>query len=314
MKARAAAGAAEEKEKSQAFLSGAASEEGAVKMDSGLVYRTLEPGQGASPAATDIVKVHYHGTLTDGTVFDSSRERGEPVEFPLNQVIPCWTEGVQKMKVGETAQLVCPSDIAYGDARPAGDPARGHARLRGGADRHPGQIGGPAREDPRVPGQVGPRPVRGSRAEGEGGLHRLRGDGGGQEPGLSGGGEGPDPRRRPGQGRGSQGGEGPRGVRGARQGHARHDAGDAPDRPRGPRGATAAHRGGHGPRRREGDVPRRPRRSGRRAARWSWPRPRAGWTSRRWRRRTPTRSSRSPWTRSPASSPTRPASSPSVWA
>jgi len=122
MKARAAAGAAEEKERSQAFLSGAEGEEGAVKTESGLVYRTLEPGQGASPAATDTVKVHYHGTLTDGTVFDSSRDRGQPVEFPLNQVIPCWTEGVQKMKVGEKAQLVCPSDIAYGDEGRPGIP------------------------------------------------------------------------------------------------------------------------------------------------------------------------------------------------
>jgi FKBP-type peptidyl-prolyl cis-trans isomerase FkpA len=122
MQARAAVGAAEEKEKSRAFLSGAQSEEGAVKTESGLVYRTLEPGQGASPAATDVVKVHYHGTLTDGTVFDSSRDRGQPVEFPLNQVIPCWTEGVQKMKVGEKAKLVCPSDIAYGDEGRPGIP------------------------------------------------------------------------------------------------------------------------------------------------------------------------------------------------
>ena len=113
--ARAAVVAEQEKQDSQAFLSGAAGEEGAAKMESGLVYRTIEPGQGASPAATDVVKVHYHGTLTDGTVFDSSRERGEPVEFPLNQVIPCWTEGVQKMKVGGKAKLVCPSKIAYGD-------------------------------------------------------------------------------------------------------------------------------------------------------------------------------------------------------
>ena len=122
MQARAAVVAEQEKQNSQAFLSGAAGEEGAAKMESGLVYRTIEPGQGASPAATDVVKVHYHGTLTDGTVFDSSRERGEPVEFPLNQVIPCWTEGVQKMKVGETAQLVCPSDIAYGDGGRPGIP------------------------------------------------------------------------------------------------------------------------------------------------------------------------------------------------
>jgi FKBP-type peptidyl-prolyl cis-trans isomerase FkpA len=122
MQARASAGAAEEKEKSQAFLSEAAGEEGAVKLESGLVYRTLQAGQGASPGATDVVEVHYHGTLTDGTVFDSSRERGEPVEFPLNQVIPCWTEGVQRMKVGETARLVCPSDIAYGDGGRPGIP------------------------------------------------------------------------------------------------------------------------------------------------------------------------------------------------
>jgi len=122
MKARAEAAAAEEKQKSQGFIEGAAQKEGAQKMDSGLVLRTMTPGQGASPSATDTVKVHYHGTLTDGTVFDSSRERGEPVEFPLNQVIPCWTEGLQKMKVGETAQLVCPSDIAYGDQGRPGIP------------------------------------------------------------------------------------------------------------------------------------------------------------------------------------------------
>jgi FKBP-type peptidyl-prolyl cis-trans isomerase FkpA len=122
MQERASAGAAEEKAKSQGFLDGAEKEEGAIKSASGLVYRTIQPGTGASPGPTDAVKVHYHGTLTDGTVFDSSRERGEPVEFPLNQVIPCWTEGVQKMKVGETAALVCPSDIAYGDAGRPGIP------------------------------------------------------------------------------------------------------------------------------------------------------------------------------------------------
>ena len=112
--ARAAAGAAEEKEKSQAFLSGAEGEEGAVKMESGLVYRTIQAGQGASPAATDVVKVHYHGTLTDGTVFDSSVDRGEPINFPLNGVIPCWTEGLQLMKVGGKAKLICPPELAYG--------------------------------------------------------------------------------------------------------------------------------------------------------------------------------------------------------
>ena len=69
----------------------------------------------AREMATDVVSVHYHGTLPDGKVFDSSVQRGQPAEFPLNQVIPCWTEGVQKMKVGGKARLVCPSTIAYGD-------------------------------------------------------------------------------------------------------------------------------------------------------------------------------------------------------
>jgi FKBP-type peptidyl-prolyl cis-trans isomerase FkpA len=122
MQQRTAAGAAEEKAKSQGFLDDAASEEGAVRTASGLVFRSLQPGQGENPKATDVVRVHYHGTLTDGTVFDSSRERGEPAVFPLNQVIPCWTEGLQKMKVGETARLVCPSDIAYGDGGRPGIP------------------------------------------------------------------------------------------------------------------------------------------------------------------------------------------------
>ena len=72
-------------------------------------------GTGASPAATDTVKVHYKGTLPDGKEFDSSYKRGQPAEFPLNRVIKCWTEGVQRMKVGGTAKLVCPSAIAYGE-------------------------------------------------------------------------------------------------------------------------------------------------------------------------------------------------------
>jgi FKBP-type peptidyl-prolyl cis-trans isomerase FkpA len=78
------------------------------------VYKTMTAGTGASPKASDTVKVHYHGTMPDGRVFDSSVQRGEPVEFALNQVIPCWTEGVQKMKVGEKARFVCPPEIAYG--------------------------------------------------------------------------------------------------------------------------------------------------------------------------------------------------------
>ncbi len=76
---------------------------------------TLKPGAGSSPQASDKVKVHYHGTLPDGTVFDSSVQRGEPATFALNGVIRCWTEGLQRMKVGGKAKLVCPSDTAYGD-------------------------------------------------------------------------------------------------------------------------------------------------------------------------------------------------------
>ena len=85
------------------------------KTASGLVYTELKAGTGASPGPTDRVKVNYRGTLDDGKEFDSSYKRGQPAEFGLNQVIPCWTEGVQKMKVGGKAKLVCPSSIAYGD-------------------------------------------------------------------------------------------------------------------------------------------------------------------------------------------------------
>ena len=81
---------------------------------SGLVYQSLKEGSGASPAASDTVKVHYRGTLQDGKEFDSSYKRGEPTEFPLNRVIPCWTEGVQMMKPGGKAKLTCPPAIAYG--------------------------------------------------------------------------------------------------------------------------------------------------------------------------------------------------------
>jgi FKBP-type peptidyl-prolyl cis-trans isomerase len=112
---RAAAGAEDEKKKGQDFAAKVAAEKGAVKADSGVVIRTITPGSGASPTATDVVKVHYEGKLTDGTVFDSSIKRGEPIEFPLNGVVPCWTEALQKMKKGEKAQVVCPSSAAYGD-------------------------------------------------------------------------------------------------------------------------------------------------------------------------------------------------------
>jgi FKBP-type peptidyl-prolyl cis-trans isomerase FkpA len=95
-------------------LKKAAAEKGAVVSDSGLIYLSMREGQGASPAATDTVKVHYRGTFTDGREFDSSYSRGEPASFPLNRVIKCWTEGVQKLKVGGKAKLTCPSAIAYG--------------------------------------------------------------------------------------------------------------------------------------------------------------------------------------------------------
>jgi len=102
-------------EKSQAYLESAAKEKGAQKTPSGLVYVPLKEGEGKQPKETDKVKVHYHGTLIDGKVFDSSVKRGQPVDFPLNQVIRCWTEGVAKMKVGGKAKLVCPPSLAYGE-------------------------------------------------------------------------------------------------------------------------------------------------------------------------------------------------------
>ena len=114
-KTRAAAKAEVEKAKAKPFLAAAAKEPGATTTPTGLVFRSITPGTGNSPAATDTVKVHYTGTLMDGKVFDSSVQRGTPAEFPLKGVIPCWTEGLQKMKVGEKAKLVCPASIAYGD-------------------------------------------------------------------------------------------------------------------------------------------------------------------------------------------------------
>jgi FKBP-type peptidyl-prolyl cis-trans isomerase FkpA/FKBP-type peptidyl-prolyl cis-trans isomerase FklB len=115
MKGRMAAGAADEKKASGAFLAKAAVGPGAEKTSSGLIYTEIKAGSGASPKPTDTVKVHYTGRLTDGTVFDSSVERGEPISIALTGVIKCWVEGVQKMRVGGKATLVCPSDLAYGD-------------------------------------------------------------------------------------------------------------------------------------------------------------------------------------------------------
>ncbi len=113
--AAAAAASAEQKQKDEPYLAAAEKEAGAQKTQSGMVYKELTAGTGESPKATDRVKVNYEGKLSNGTVFDSSYQRGQPATFGLNGVIPCWTEGVQKMKVGGTSQLVCPSTIAYGD-------------------------------------------------------------------------------------------------------------------------------------------------------------------------------------------------------
>jgi len=110
-------GAAAEKAESAglAFLDDAAKEEGAVKTDSGLIFLETQAGEGTSPTAADKVKVHYEGRLIDGSVFDSSIARGEPLEFPLNGVIKGWTEGLQLMKPGGKAKLTIPYDLAYGD-------------------------------------------------------------------------------------------------------------------------------------------------------------------------------------------------------
>jgi FKBP-type peptidyl-prolyl cis-trans isomerase len=113
--ARGAQAAEAEKQASAEFLAKEAAMDGAKTLPSGLIKRVVKEGSGASPAASDTVKVHYHGTLRDGSVFDSSVDRGTPAEFPLNRVIPCWTEAVQGMKVGEKAHITCPSEIAYGD-------------------------------------------------------------------------------------------------------------------------------------------------------------------------------------------------------
>jgi FKBP-type peptidyl-prolyl cis-trans isomerase FkpA len=113
---RRTARGAQEKKQGQAFVEGAAREPGAVKTPSGAVVRTVKPGTGATPQPTDRVQVHYTGKLIDGTVFDTSRKPGgQPVTFPLNGVIKCWTEGVGQMKVGEQAVITCPSEIAYGE-------------------------------------------------------------------------------------------------------------------------------------------------------------------------------------------------------
>jgi FKBP-type peptidyl-prolyl cis-trans isomerase FkpA len=113
--ARIKAATEKQKETSKAYLESAAKEKGAQKTESGLIYTSIKEGTGQQPKDTDTVRVHYEGKLINGKVFDSSLKRGQPVEFPLNQVIKCWGEGVSKMKVGGKAKLVCPADLAYGE-------------------------------------------------------------------------------------------------------------------------------------------------------------------------------------------------------
>ena len=107
--------AEDNKSKAKDFWTENASKEGVEQTRSGLQYLVLEEGSGNTPAATDMVKVHYHGTLLDGSVFDSSVDRGQPISFGLNQVIPGWTEGLQLMKEGGKTRLFIPSELAYGD-------------------------------------------------------------------------------------------------------------------------------------------------------------------------------------------------------
>jgi len=115
-KARMDKVAAKEKEAGQSFLENFVTKEGATKTESGLAYKVIKEGTGATPGAEDVVEVHYHGTLTDGTVFDSSVERGKTISFPLNRVIKGWTEGLQTMKEGGKTKFVIPADLAYGEA------------------------------------------------------------------------------------------------------------------------------------------------------------------------------------------------------
>lgn len=112
---RMAALVEEEKLAAADFVALAAQAEGAVQTPSGLVFVEVEEGTGDSPTADSVVSVHYHGTLRDGTVFDSSVQRGQPARFPVNGVIPCWQEALQRMRPGGKARIVCPSTIAYGD-------------------------------------------------------------------------------------------------------------------------------------------------------------------------------------------------------
>lgn len=118
--AKAQAAAVKNKKEGDAFLAQNKTKPGVKTTRSGLQYQTVKEGNGPAPKPTDVVKVHYRGTLLDGTEFDSSYKRNEPIEFPLNRVIPGWTEGLQLMKVGGKSRLFVPSGLAYGENPPPG--------------------------------------------------------------------------------------------------------------------------------------------------------------------------------------------------
>jgi FKBP-type peptidyl-prolyl cis-trans isomerase FkpA/FKBP-type peptidyl-prolyl cis-trans isomerase FklB len=113
--ARASVIAEAEKKAGAAFLAKVAAEPGAKKTESGALLTTIKEGTGASPKVSDTVKVHYLGTLIDGTVFDSSAKQGESATLHVNEMSKCWTEGIQQMKVGGKSKLICPSNLAYRD-------------------------------------------------------------------------------------------------------------------------------------------------------------------------------------------------------
>ena len=117
------------KKDGEAFLAANAKKEGVKTLPSGLQYKVIKAGTGKSPKAADTVTVHYTGTLTDGTKFDSSEDRGQPASFQVNQVIPGWTEALQKMKVGDRWQIVIPSNLAYGERPRPGGPIPANATL-----------------------------------------------------------------------------------------------------------------------------------------------------------------------------------------
>jgi len=148
--ARGTKAAIEEKERGKAFHDAAAKEEGAAVFPSGLILRSLSPGKGPSPKATDTVRVHYQGTLIDGTEFDSSVKRGQPVEFALNNIIPCWGEGLQRMKVGEKAASCAPR---HRIRRSGPAPVIPAARLSSSRWSCSGSRGGSGRLTARRPGR-----------------------------------------------------------------------------------------------------------------------------------------------------------------